>query len=149
MWPTLRRGFGWLFWMRDRGRLGRGRGFFLCWVILWLWPVAAAAELRTAEILVRDQPQRPQDDDRDWRAVTLPHALFDDDRRATGAWFRFRLATPTWLDEPALYVYWANENAAFYLNGSFVGDGGKAQRSDCAPLERAVLRAAARALASR
>ncbi len=111
--------------MRDRGRLGRSRGFFLCWVIMWLWPVAAAAELRATEILVRDQQQRPRDDDRDWRAVTLPHALFDDDRRATGAWFRFRLAAPAWLDEPALYVYWANENAAFYLNGSFVGDGGK------------------------
>ncbi len=81
-------------------------------------------DLATAELLLRDSPQLPSASDPGWRSVALPHALFEDDRRATGAWFRFRLPPPPAAETQALYVYWLNENAAFYFNGSFLGDGG-------------------------
>lgn len=78
-----------------------------------------------AELLLADHADPPGDTDPAWRPVTLPHALFDDNRRATGAWFRFQLSRPPSVADQALYVYWLNENAAFYLNGSYLGDGGQ------------------------
>ncbi len=105
---------------------GLWRCLALC-LLLGAWPQRADAQttLWTADMLLRDVDDPPGEADAGWRRVDLPHALQDDDRRAAGAWFRFHLPDATQGPEQAAYLYWANENAAFYFNGSFIGDGGR------------------------
>lgn len=105
---------------------GLWRCLALC-LLLVGWPQRADAQttLWTADMLLRDVDDPPDAADAGWRKVDLPHALQDDDRRATGAWFRFHLPDADQGPERAAYLYWANENAAFFFNGSFVGDGGR------------------------
>lgn len=131
-------------------------GLWLVLALLWGLsprPARAHIDLWTADLLLRDTATLPSASDPGWRRVDLPHILHDDDPRATGAWFRFRFAGPSSsarsvdqaaapppqsqpalaaAEPQALYLFWANENAAFYFNGSFLGDGGRLR----APLAR-------------
>lgn len=130
---------GYSLWMRASPprppvrRRGRPSWFGLL-ALLWLAGLCACRTadpdppdryLSTADLLLRDRSEPPSPEDPAWHRVTLPHALFDDDRRATGAWFRFQLPEPSTVENQALYVYWLNENAALYFNGSFLTDGGQ------------------------
>lgn len=121
-------------------RANRGFCGSLAQLVLWLIiglvarPAVAEITLWSAERLLRDTVELPSPHDPGWRHTDLPHALHDDDPRATGAWFRFRFSDPAAVpqhaagsprEERGLYVFWANESAAFFFNGTFIGDGGR------------------------
>ena len=89
----------------------------------------AAMELRAGEIVIDGRAQ-PPGDDAPWRAQALPDAWHvnhaDAARRMdTGGWYRFRFRVADGFDPlQTVYLPKFGLNAAVYLNGRFVGDGG-------------------------
>lgn len=89
----------------------------------------AALELRAGEFVLAGG-ERPPGDDAAWRPQVLPdvwnvsHA--DAARRADArGWYRFRFSVAEGFDPlQAVYLPKLGLNAALYLNGRFVGDGG-------------------------
>ncbi|MBL9008869.1 MAG: hypothetical protein JNJ46_31705 [Myxococcales bacterium] len=119
------------------GRRSVLRLWWLIGALLVIVPMSQAQadeDLTVADLLLRDVPTRPDANDPLWRRIELPYTLYHDSAKATGAWFRVRFPGPGSVasgaadaapGERALYVYWANENAAFYFNGTYIGDGGR------------------------
>lgn len=83
-------------------------------------------ELSQAEFILLDQPAPPPAHARGWRPQPLPDLWSRRGLRARGGWYRLRLH----LDAPpravqGVYLWRLNMNAAVWLNGQFLGDGGR------------------------
>lgn len=86
---------------------------------------AQTLELREAEFVVDDAP-RPPGDAAPWRHQSLPDPWRENHPQAGDrGWYRFQF-TPTSTDPlQAVYLPRLGLNAAVYLNGHFIGDGGR------------------------
>ena len=89
-------------------------------------PPVDVHELTQAEFLRTDAERPPASADRGWQAQPLPD-LWSLNRPGTGAgWYRLHL----FLDQPpvaawGIYLWRLNMNAGVYLNGNYLGDGGR------------------------
>ena len=82
-------------------------------------------EFRQSEFLPLDLAVPPGVHDARWQPLALPDLWSRRGMVGTGGWYRLHLA----LDRPpeqlqGLYLFRLNMNAALYLNGQFLGDGG-------------------------
>lgn len=102
------------------------RTVLLLW-LLWLAPVAAASPLTIAqgEFAVSASALPPADGAR-WQPQALPDLWRIN--HAPGiehGWYRFRFRLPPNASTQAIYLPRLGMNAALYLNGHFIGDGGR------------------------
>lgn len=83
-------------------------------------------ELRQAEFLAADAALPPAADDPRWSAIELPDLLWRRGVIATGGWYRLRVRLERQPEQlHGIYLFRLNMNAAIYLNGVYLGDGGK------------------------
>lgn len=97
-------------------------------ILLALLPAAGAQtlELRQAEFVLDDAP-RPPGEAAPWRPQALPDYWRENHPGAGNyGWYRFRFAAPPGRDPlQAIYLPRLGLNAAVWLNGTYVGDGGR------------------------
>ena len=60
-----------------------------------------------------------------WRPINLPHLWRHDERVTRVGWYRFKLDDHPPEAKTALYLWRFSMNAAVWLNGEFLGDGGR------------------------
>lgn len=100
-------------------------------LLLTLWATAAPAApgepivLAVVERLAVDTLGPPAADDPRWQRQVLPHVWSLDEQRGRGVWYRWVLPARPPGDEPwGLYLAQAHVNAAVWLDGRLLGDGG-------------------------
>lgn len=83
-------------------------------------------EVRQADFLFSDSDALPSASDTGWHSVILPELWSRIDRVNTGGWYRLRIPL-THLPQQlqGVYLFRLNMNAAMYLNGEFLGSGGR------------------------
>lgn len=98
---------------------------------LFAYPLAgkdapAIVELSAAQFLPVDQALPPAAADPRWQPLVLPDLWSRRGYSAYGGWYRFSFTTE---GQPAgllgLYLMRVHQNVAVYLNGEFLGDGGR------------------------
>lgn len=83
------------------------------------------ATLAQAWVISDDAIQPPAADDPRWQPLTLPHVWTLAQQQRRGVWYRLRWDAPATHNEPwALYMPQAHVNAAVWLDGVALGDGG-------------------------
>jgi signal transduction histidine kinase len=95
--------------------------------LLCLWGAlgAWAQPLSQAWVASDDALAPPANDDPRWHAQALPHVWSLAEQRGRGVWYRLRFEAPVTQGEPwALYIPQAHVNAAVWLDGVSLGDGG-------------------------
>jgi signal transduction histidine kinase len=100
-------------------------GLFLFSVPLARTDTGDVREFRQSEFLGIDLPAPPDPHDVRWKPLALPDLWSRRGMIGSGGWYRLHLP----LDRPpetlqGLYLFRLNMNAALYLNGLFLGDGG-------------------------
>jgi signal transduction histidine kinase len=83
-------------------------------------------ELNQAEFAVRDSATPPNADSPDWQSLTLPDLWTARGLYGQGGWYRLHVhldAQPSELW--GIYLFRLHLNAGVYLNGQYLGDGGK------------------------
>ncbi|MEY4748381.1 MAG: hypothetical protein RIQ60_595 [Pseudomonadota bacterium] len=109
-----------------------------CALALLLWlvvmsghsPVYAAPTLTLAraEFLRTDQEHPPPADAPGWTPLDLPHVWQRAEQLAGSGWYRLRWTVPARSSETTAQVLYAPQvhvNAAFWLDGHYLGDGGR------------------------
>ncbi len=100
--------------------------------LLWLILLAGLVHGQEALVLssaqfVLDPSSAPPAEDRAWRSLSLPDN-WNLSRPAVGGngWYRLPFRLTSLTDQPyAIYVRKLSMNAAFYVNGHYLGDGGR------------------------
>jgi signal transduction histidine kinase len=83
-------------------------------------------EYRQADFLAADVAAPPDAEDSRWSAIELPDLLWRRGVVVTGGWYRLRIRLDRQPEQLyGIYLFRLNMNAAFYLNGAYLGDGGK------------------------
>lgn len=104
-------------------------------VLLCLWsaalgcragqPGSSAITLSQVWMISDDVASPPAADDPRWQPQALPHVWTLAQQRRRGVWYRLRWDAPATAGEPwALYLPQAHVNAAVWLDGVSLGDGG-------------------------
>lgn len=94
-------------------------------VLIEDWPGPEVIELTHAKVLLDDGPRLPGEHDPRYIAVELPDVWSQRGVRASGAYYRTELELAelpreTW----GVYLIRLHMNAAVYVNGALIGDGG-------------------------
>lgn len=102
----------------------------LLWLLLCLGSLAQARGLLLNEawLISDDRPDPPAATDPRWQRQALPHVWTLPQQRERGVWYRLRFETGSvgaaGAEPLALYVPQAHVNAAVWLDGTRLGDGG-------------------------
>ena len=89
-------------------------------------PLPAVTLLDHADHLPLDSATPPADETPGWHAVTLPDLLSQRSIVQRGGWYRLHVSLAAPPEEMlGVYLHRLSMNAALYVNGVFVGDGGR------------------------
>jgi signal transduction histidine kinase len=111
----------------------RAWGALLALLLAALLPAGRAQatvplELARAEFISVDSDRPPLADAPGWMMLDLPHVWTHAQQGARGGWYRLRWRTPQPGSDTTAQVLYAPQvhvNAAFWLDGHYLGDGGR------------------------
>jgi len=88
--------------------------------------VKGVLELTQSEFISRDTATPPAADDIDWNALALPDLWAERGLYARGGWYRLHVRLDSLPPELwGIYLQRIHLNAGVYLNGQYLGDGGR------------------------